>query len=144
MTVPITSIMGFGGGNGIFSKMMTANSPGSRLAMMQQIRGRRRPMNMRQSQRFIKRSKGVPMTRNAAGVPGITAKAARRKKGAVVARLIRNLVYAYSGKPYKAQTMQVKAVANSIMRKAMTREQAKQFPLIVNQDLEVLAKASRG
>jgi hypothetical protein len=123
--------------------MMTAKSPASRLAMMEKIRGANPGMNMKKGLAFIRREgkRGTP--RNAAGVPGVTAKSVQRSKASKISAVIRNLVYAFSGKPYKASTPATKLVANRLLKQAMGRSETKQFPLITTKDLEVLAKVSR-
>jgi hypothetical protein len=123
--------------------MMTANSPASRLAAMQKIRGANPAMNLARGLKFVRRQKNKPDPRSPKGVPGVTAKSVQRRKAIKLSSFIRNVVYAYSGKPYKACSPQTKVVANKLLKVAMGRLEAKKFPLFTNKDLETLAKVSR-
>lgn len=142
--IGLSSIIGFGPSNPpLNSQMMTANSPASRLAAMQKIRGANPGMNLARGLKFARQQKNKPDPRSPKGVPGVTAKSVAHRKAKKLSAFIRNITYAYSGKPYKASSAQTKAVANKLLKVAMGRLQAKKFPLFTTQDLETLAKVSR-
>lgn len=125
------------------TQLMTANSPASRLAMMQNIRGANPGMNMKKGLAFVRREKNKPNPRSAAGVPGVTAKSVQRRKAIKLSAFIRHLVYSFSGKPYDASSPQTKLVSNKLLQMAMVRLKTKKFPLFTDKNLEVLAKVSR-